>query len=290
MTGTCTYSWSCGSRSVNLGTRTLLMGVLNVTPDSFSDGGDFLNIDQAVRHAVTMQAEGADIIDIGGESSRPGAEPVSERQELDRVIPVIEILKKELDCLLSIDTTKASVAKAAIRAGADVINDISACRFDPGMAPLAAETGAGVVIMHMQGEPRTMQENPCYNDVIGDIIRHLQNRMHELIKHNVSPEQLAVDPGIGFGKRLSDNYEILRRLGEFRVLERPVLVGPSRKSFIGKLLDLPVQERLEGTIAASTAAVLNGAHIIRAHDIKALKRAVSVADAIIGKYTLDPSL
>ncbi|MDZ7725750.1 MAG: dihydropteroate synthase [candidate division KSB1 bacterium] len=287
MTRTSTYTWSCASRSISIGTRTLIMGVLNVTPDSFSDGGAYANIDRAVQHALDMHARGADMIDIGGESSRPGAEPVSEAEELNRTIPVIRALRVKLDCPISIDTTKSAVAKAAIQSGADIINDISACRLDPDMIPLTAETGAGVVLMHMQGDPRSMQKNPQYTDVVHDIIALLQKHIDDLLALHIKPDQLIVDPGIGFGKSVADNYELLRRLHEFKTLDRPILVGPSRKSFIGKLLDLPPQERLEGTLAAAVAAIMNGADILRVHDVQAVQRAVRVTDAITGKLLVD---
>ncbi len=274
---------SCGDKALDLSGGTLIMGVLNVTPDSFSDGGEYLAPDVAIVRAKQLQDQGADIIDIGGESSRPGSERISAQQELDRVLPVLEVLTKELEVPVSIDTYRTAVAEPALAAGVAMINDISALRFDADMAALAAEYGVPLVLMHMQGEPKTMQEHPTYDDVVAEIREFLENQVSVALAAGVQKEAIVVDPGIGFGKRVRDNYEILRRLREFLSLEVPLLVGPSRKAFIGAVTGLGPGERLEGTLAAVTACVLNGAHIVRVHDVTQAKRAVMVADAIAGK-------
>lgn len=257
--------------------RVLIMGILNVTPDSFSDGGRFLSPDAAVERALVMEGEGADIIDIGGESSRPGAEPVSVEEELGRVLPVLERLRGRLRIPISIDTTKAEVAEAALRAGACIVNDISALRFDPAMAPLVAEFGAGLVLMHMLGTPKTMQQSPHYDDVVREVRGFLAERAQYAQSQGIPREAIAVDPGIGFGKTVEHNLELLRRLPELVELGFPVLVGPSRKSFIGALLGLPVEERLEGTLAACAVAVVRGADILRVHDVRQVRRAADLA-------------
>ncbi|RPI02038.1 MAG: dihydropteroate synthase, partial [Calditrichaeota bacterium] len=232
--------------------------------------------------AVKLQAEGADIIDIVGESTRPGAEAVPLNKELDRVLPVIEQLASLLSIPISIDTYKSAVADAALAAGAEIVNDISGCRYDHKMGETVARYGAGLVLMHMKGEPKTMQDNPYYEDVLLDIIDELDKSVQIALAAGVRRDQIVIDPGIGFGKRLQDNLQILNELQILEQLELPIMVGPSRKSFIGKLLDLPSEERLEGTIASITAAILRGAHIIRVHDVKAVKRAAIIADAIAG--------
>jgi len=256
------------------------MGILNVTPDSFSDGGRFFEREDALRRAECMLEEGADIVDVGGESSRPGADPVSEEEEIRRTAPVIEYLACRLDLVLSIDTYKAGVARRALDAGATMVNDIGALRLDPEMAPLAAEYGVPLVLMHMQGTPKTMQRSPRYDDLMGEIGAFLGERMDAAVRMGVPREHLILDPGIGFGKTIEHNLEILAHLDELRPLGRPLLVGPSRKSFIGALLDLPADERLEGTLAAVVCAVWNGAHIVRVHDVRETVRAVRIADAI----------
>ncbi len=266
-----------------LGRRTLVMGILNVTPDSFFDGGKFFHLESALEHARRLIREGADIIDIGGESSRPGAEPVPEEEELRRVIPIIRALRQETSVPISIDTYKASVAEAALEAGANIVNDISALRFDSRMVKVVARAGVPVVLMHMQGEPRTMQQNPVYTDVVREIKEFFAERIAFTRAHGI--EKILIDPGIGFGKTVEHNLEILRRLGEFRELGYPILIGVSRKSFIGRLCGtdedpLPPSERLEGTIASNVIAVLNGAQIVRVHDVAAHKRALAIVDAI----------
>jgi len=267
-----------------LGRRTLIMGILNVTPDSFSDGGRYLDLKAALARARRLVEEGADIIDIGGESTRPGADPVPLAEELRRAIPVVEAVREEFpEVCLSIDTYKARVAEEALRSGADLINDVSALRFDPEMASVAAEYDVPVVLMHMKGTPKTMQQDPRYSNVMGEILAFLNERIEWAVSQGISYEKIIIDPGIGFGKRPEHNTEILRRLGELRSLGRPILLGTSRKSFLGALSGRPVEERLEETIASVVIGVLNGADIVRVHDVRAVRYALTVADAI--RYT-----
>ncbi|MDW7761854.1 MAG: dihydropteroate synthase [Acidobacteriota bacterium] len=266
--------------NLSFGGRALVMGILNVTPDSFSDGGIYLDKDKAVARGLDMAAEGADILDIGGESSRPGSLPVSAEVEIERVVPVIRALRREIDLPLSIDTTKAAVARAAFEAGAGIVNDISALRFDPDMAATAARFGAAVILMHMQGTPQTMQDAPHYEDVLGEVRGFLKDRIHAAVEAGLPEESLAVDPGIGFGKRLEDNLALIDGLDAFLDLGRPVCVGVSRKAFIGRILDLPASDRLEGTIAAAVLCADRGAHILRVHDVGAVRRALHVAEAV----------
>jgi dihydropteroate synthase len=260
--------------------RTHLMGVLNVTPDSFSDGGKFFKSDDAVRQGMEMIEQGADMIDVGGESTRPGSDPLPTEDELSRVIPVIESLSAESDVPISIDTYKAEVARRALDAGAQMINDISALRFDPGMKEVVQEYRVPVVLMHIKGTPKEMQKDPHYDDVIAEITEYLRQSIKMAEEAGISRERIIIDPGIGFGKRLQDNLNILKNLKEFSILECPILVGCSRKSFIGKILDLPVEERLEGSLAALAVAVMNGANIVRVHDVRESKRVVGLVDAI----------
>lgn len=277
--------WQCGERRIELKDKTLVMGIVNVTPDSFSDGGRFAQAEAAVAHGLQLAEDGADILDVGGESTRPGAEFVSPEEELARVIPVIEGLRRQTSALISVDTNKAEVARRALDAGADIINDITALQGDPAMAAVAAQSGAGLVLMHMQGTPRTMQAAPHYEDVMGEIAAFLKARMAAAEAAGVAPEQIALDPGIGFGKTLPHNLEIFQRLGELAALGRPVLMGPSRKAFIGKVLGgLPADQRLEGTAAAVTASILAGAWIVRVHDVRELARVARVADALAGRF------
>ncbi len=257
----------------------VVMGILNVTPDSFSDGGKFNRVDSAVRHAEEMVEEGADIIDIGGESTRPGAQPVSAEEEIERVIPVIREVKKRLNTIISIDTYKAEVAKAAIEEGADIINDVSAARSRE-MEELILTRKLPVILMHMKGRPRDMQKDPRYDDVVDEIYTFLKERVDFFADNGLPREQMAIDPGIGFGKTLNHNLTILNHLDSFSTIGTPILIGPSRKSFIGMILDLPVEERLEGTISSVVWSYLKGACIFRVHDVKANKRALDVARAI----------
>jgi dihydropteroate synthase len=263
--------------------KTFIMGILNVTPDSFSDGGQYPDIDSALHTALAMEKAGADIIDIGGESTRPGAEPVTLETELKRVIPVIEAIRKHSDIPISIDSYKSNVAEKALQTGADVVNDISGLRFDPDMAATVKKYNAVVVIMHMQGTPRNMQDNPVYQNLIDEILHFLNDSIQLAIDAGIDPEKIIIDPGIGFGKSVEDNYRLIHYLREFQSLGQPILIGLSRKSFIGKLLDLPVDQRLEGSLASLAAAILNGANIVRVHDVKESARAVKVIDSIIGK-------
>ena len=257
--------------------RTLIMGILNATPDSFSDGGLFVDADKAVNHAKQMVNDGADIIDVGGESSRPGSEPVSEEEELRRVKPVIKRLVKEVNVPISIDTYKPKVAEECIKSGAHLVNDITGLR-NKKMIKVAAKYKVPVVIMHMKGMPKCMQQNPVYKDVVKEIKDFLGERASEAKKAGIL--EVIIDPGIGFGKTTEHNLQILKRLNEFKSLGCPILSGPSRKSFIGNITGLPVDKRLEGTLAAVSIAVMNGANIVRVHDVKECKRAVQIADAI----------
>lgn len=280
--------WKCRTRTLETGGRTLVMGILNVTPDSFSDGGRFLDADAAVRHGLAMLAEGADLLDVGGESTRPGSEAVPMDEELRRVVPVVARLVKEAGAVVSVDTSKARVAEEAVAAGAEIVNDVSALRADARMGEVVARAGAGVVLMHMQGTPRDMQRAPAYADVAAEIAAFLRARGQAAYQAGVLDEAIVYDPGIGFGKTAAHNLEILRRLPELAVLGRPLLVGPSRKSFIGKVLgDLPPEERLEGTAAAVALAIVGGASIVRVHDVKAMSRVARVADAIAGRITAE---
>ena len=267
----------CPRGRLDLGGRPKVMGILNVTPDSFSDGGRFEQVEAALAHALRMAQEGADLIDIGGESSRPGAAPVSVEEELARVIPVIRALRGAVDLPLSIDTTKAQVAREAIGAGADLINDISGLESDPDMAHVAADLGVPVVLMHMQGTPETMQRDPRYQDLMGDIYDSLARSIDRAETAGVWRSQIVVDPGIGFGKQKPDNFVLLRRLHEFLGLGCGLLLGASRKSFIGWALDRSESERLPGSLAAAVSGALSGAHILRVHDVLETVDAVEIA-------------
>lgn len=280
--------WQCRHRRFDLSDRVLVMGILNVTPDSFSDGGDFLDAEAAAARALEMAEQGADIIDIGGESSRPGAQPVGEEEERRRVVPVIERIRAQSEIPISIDTTKAWVARAALDAGANIVNDITALGSDSELAAVVAEFGAGIVLMHMQGKPRTMQRDPTYDDVVAEISQYLTERMEAAIQKGIQPECIALDPGIGFGKTLEHNLEIFRRMEEFAAIGRPILMGPSRKSFLRMLLlgeeyppDWPVSEEIaSGTSAAVATSVLRGASIVRVHDVAATAPLVKTIHAM----------
>ena len=257
--------------------RVLVMGILNVTPDSFYAGARTADSAAAIKAGLLMIESGADMLDIGGESSRPGAAPVSVNQELRRVLPVVERLRAKTSLPLSIDTTKSSVAKAALQAGADIINDISALRADPDMAGIIAKSGAKVILMHMQGVPQTMQKEPQYVDVVKEVCNFLKQRAETAQAAGIPADRIILDPGIGFGKQLEHNLALLRQLPKLAACGYPVLVGLSRKSFLGQLLDLPASQRLEGTIAANAVAILGGASIIRVHDVKEGRRTADVA-------------
>lgn len=256
------------------------MGVLNVTPDSFSDGGKFFETERAVEHGLRMEEEGADIIDVGGESSRPGSLPIPLLEEERRVLPVIEKLARCLKVPLSIDTYKSQLAEKALSAGASIVNDISGLRFDKKMASVVSETKAGVVIMHIKGTPKDMQNEPFYSDVVNEVIEYLREGIEIAKTAGVEEERILIDPGIGFGKTVEHNLILLSRLSEMKVLGMPILIGTSRKSFIGKILELSVEDRLEGTSASVSVAIMNGANIVRVHDVKEMKRVVKVVDAI----------
>ncbi|HEX2266313.1 MAG TPA: dihydropteroate synthase [Solirubrobacterales bacterium] len=257
------------------------MGVVNVTPDSFSDGGLYLDPEAAVARGRELAAVGAEILDVGGESTRPGAEAVSAEEELRRVVPVIRGLR-DLDCRVSVDTSKAEVAAAALEAGAEIVNDVTALRGDPEMAALCAEREAGVVLMHMLGDPRTMQDDPRYDDVVAEVKAFLAERIEAATAAGIDEERIWLDPGIGFGKTAAHNMELLRRLGELRELGRPLVVGTSRKSFIGRIDGSAADERLGGTIASSVLAAAEGAEVLRVHDVAEMRQALAVATAILG--------
>ena len=293
------FEWNIGSRVLQLGKRTLIMGIVNVTPDSFSDGGQFLDRDQAVEHGLRLLDDGAGIIDVGGESTRPGAEVaapspnlsessqvVSEKEELERVIPVIRELKRTRPtAVLSVDTYKAAVARAAVDAGAEVVNDVSAFRWDRKMARTVAELKCGAVLMHMRGRPDKWRNLPPAPDIVVLVKRELREWADSAMMAGVKREKIVLDPGFGFGKNFEENYPLLRRLEEFHQLRYPLLAGVSRKSFVGRMLaragpDAPIEERLYGTIATETAAILKGVHVIRTHDVRATADAARVADIV----------
>jgi dihydropteroate synthase len=258
------------------------MGVLNVTPDSFSDGGQFNEINSAISHVDDMLKNGADIIDIGGESTKPGSEPVSANEESKRIVPIIKAIKNEYkDILVSVDTYKSDVAKKAIKAGADFVNDISGLTFDDEMVSLLAQRNIPVVIMHINGKPKTMQKNILYSDLISDIKKFFIKQCEYAINSGIKKNNIIIDPGIGFGKTFDHNFTLLKRLKELEDLGFPILIGPSRKAFIGDVLNLPSNERVEGTIATIVAGILNGANIIRVHDVKEIKRAIIVTEKIL---------
>jgi dihydropteroate synthase len=266
------------SQSYDFSVRTYVMGILNVTPDSFSDGGMYFDSNRAIERGRQLANEGADFIDIGGESSRPGSEPISEEEELRRVLPVIQTLAKEISIPLSIDTYKSGVAEKAFTAGAQIVNDITGMIFDEKMMDVIRSHNACAIIMHMKGTPKTMQQEPTYDDVTEEIAGFLEEQAEKARERGIA--KIIVDPGIGFGKTLVHNLEVLKNFRRFAELGYPVLVGPSRKSFIGKLLNASVEDRKEGTAAAVTAAILRGANIIRVHDVKEMKRVALVADAL----------
>ncbi len=271
---------TAGPCKITIESNPLVMGVLNVTPDSFSDGGAYDTIELAVSHARQMQAQGADIIDIGAESSRPGAQPIAESEELRRLIPVVEAVREAVSLPISVDTTKAAVARMAIQAGAVIVNDISALQGDPLMAGLVVETGVAVVLMHMQGTPQTMQKSPRYGNVVEEVSVFLQQRAQDAIARGIRPSQIILDPGFGFGKLQEHNLQMLAEFEAFPKLGYPVLAGISRKQFIGNLTRQPVHEREYGTAGAIAVAVLKGAHIIRVHDVRAMKDTATVVSAI----------
>ena len=269
-------------RRLETGRRTLIMGIINVTPDSFSDGGLYVSPKEAAAQALRLEADGADILDIGGESTRPFAEPVGMEEELERVIPAIEKIRAACGLPVSIDTSKAAVARAALDAGADMVNDVTALRGDPDMGPLVAECGVPIVLMHMKGSPGDMQVDPFYNDVVAEITDFFHERIRAAEGYGISREQIILDPGIGFGKRLEDNLEIMRCCGEFRLSGHPVLVGPSRKAFTGALTgrENPA-DRDAATVGAIVACSARGCDIVRTHNVAFARDALLVADAIL---------
>lgn len=275
-----TYHLRMQSRTLVLGERTLLMGIVNVTPDSFSDGGRFLEADAAIRQAQQLIADGADLLDIGGESTRPFAEPVPLDVELQRVIPLIEAIRKHSEIPISIDTTKAEVARQALAAGANIINDVSALRDDDDLVEVAATSGAPLILMHMQGTPRTMQVSPHYDSLFSEIIGFLEERIQYAVQHGVSRDQIIVDPGIGFGKTVAHNLALVRDLENFQVLNHPLMLGASRKRFIGTILDRPVEDREVGTAVVHSFAIAAGVHVLRVHDLAFHRQVVLMGDAL----------
>ena len=276
------YKIDCSGKTLDLGGRTHVMGILNVTPDSFSDGGQYIDTKNALAHAREMVAAGADIIDIGGESTRPGADAISESEELGRIIPLFERLSAELTVPLSVDTYKSTVARKALDAGASIINDISGLRFSPDMARVAADHNASVVIMHIKGTPRNMQQNPVYVDVVGEVMSYLAEGIEIAVRGGVDREKILIDPGIGFGKTLEHNITLIDRLDEFRALGRPILLGTSRKKFIGTILNVPVPaDRVDGTAATVALGIERGASMVRVHDVARMVRVVRMTDAIV---------
>lgn len=283
-----TRAWQIKDRVLPIGERTLIMGILNVTPDSFSDGGQFLDIDKALAHAETMIAEDAEIIDVGGESTRPGGEPVSIEEEIKRVVPVIEALTRRTKVPISVDTTKSEVARAALVAGAAIVNDISALRFDFYIADAVARTGAGLVLMHSRGTPATMHRLPPVADIMHEVTHSLRASINMAERRGVKRESIVIDPGIGFGKTQEQNLELIAKLDQLIATfpDYPLLIGTSRKSFIGRILagdsgtPAPPGDRLHGTMATITAAILHGAHIVRVHDVKATAETIRVALSI----------
>lgn len=269
------------NRDIDLEEKVVVMGVLNLTPDSFYDGGRYTREAQALRRVEEMIGEGADIIDVGGESVRPGAEPISLDEELSRVIPVIEKVRRLFPITISIDTYKAEVARQAIEKGAEMVNDISGLRFDPDLRKIVAGYGVPLILMHIKGTPKNMQDNPRYHSLMEEIISYLRKSIKLAEESGVDPARIIVDPGIGFGKTTAHNLEILRRLEELKSLGKPILVSLSRKSFIGNVLGLPQEERLEGGLAATCMAVSGGARIVRTHDVKPTRRAVDMVQAIL---------
>jgi dihydropteroate synthase len=275
------YSFKCKDKELLLGSKTCIMGILNVTPDSFYDGGRYLKVDDALRQINKMINEGADIIDIGGESTRPGSHEITEEEELKRVVPIIKEALKRFNIIISIDTTKSKIAEEALAEGASIINDISGLKFDPRIAEIASKYRAGLILMHTSSRPYDMQRNTQYNLFIPDIIKSLKCSIKIAEKVGVNPESVIIDPGFGFGKTVEHNLILLKFLSQFAILNKPILIGTSRKSFIGKVLREPTEERLEGTAATVVIGIMNGASIVRVHDILYIKRVANMVDAIL---------
>ncbi|MFQ5737753.1 MAG: dihydropteroate synthase [Acidobacteriota bacterium] len=280
------FQFRARGRVLDLGIRTRIMGIVNVTPDSFYPGGRYLDRAQAVQHCFRLIEEGADLLDIGGESSRPGARRVSTDEEQRRILPVIREVRARSSVLLSVDTYKSAVAEAALQEGADVVNDISAFRLDPQMPRVVAREEAGVILMHMRGEPRNMQRLPPSPDILADIRQGLQAALALAEERQIPHDRIILDPGIGFGKSAEDNLRILNRLSFLEDFHFPILIGTSRKSFLGKVLNVPEERRLMGTAASVAAAVLRGAHIVRVHDVEAIRMVTDVADAVLAESLL----
>ncbi len=282
------YRLKLASRTLVLGKRTLVMGVLNVTPDSFSDGGKFLEPERAIEHALAMESAGADLLDIGGESTRPGSPGTPASEELDRILPVLEALRGRLKIPISVDTRRASVAELALRAGAELLNDVSGLKNDPEIAEVAARRRVPLILMHMRGEPRTMQAGPFARDVMKDVLQGLRRSVAVAREAGVAKSQIILDPGIGFGKSFAQNYELLQKLPQLAELGYPLLVGTSRKGFLGATLardgkPAPPEERIWGTAATVTASILNGAHIVRVHDVAEMVQVARVADCLLDR-------
>ena len=278
------FSWRVGSRLIQSAELPVLMGILNVTPDSFSDGGQHSTVSAAVTHALQLVQDGADIIDVGGESTRPGAASISLQEELDRTIPVIEAVFGETGIPISIDTTKSEVAREALQAGACIVNDISGMTFDSDMLSVCAHANAAVCVMHIQGTPQTMQQNPEYSDVVAEVTEFLQQRLEACIQAGIDSDQVCLDPGIGFGKTAEHNLQLMHAIAQLReTLQRPVLIGHSRKRFLSKLLGRPVEERLAGTVGVSLALFENGADVLRVHDVQATRDALLAWSAVRAK-------
>ena len=275
------FTLTSGGKQLPLGQYTVIMGIINYTPDSFSDGGAYQSVRHATESALEMIENGAEIIDIGGESTRPGAEPIPESVELKRTIPIISALRKKSPVWISIDTYKSSIARAALDAGADIINDISGLQFDYTMPQIAAEYNVPVIVMHILGEPRNMQKNPVYSNVVKEIYRYFEERIQSLVENGVAEDKIILDPGIGFGKTVEHNLQLINNLHSFAKLNKPLLIGPSRKSFIGKILNVEVDDRVEGTGAAVCISIVRGAHIVRVHDVKAMSRIARLTDALL---------
>ena len=262
--------------------KTLVMGVLNLTPDSFSDGGLFTTKEKALDHCLKMINEGADLIDVGGESTRPGSDPLSINEELDRTIPIIEKIRSITDCTISIDSYKSEVVEAALNVGANIVNDISGLTFDHNMAELISQKNAPIIMMHINGKPKIMQNNPQYDNLLKDILHYFSRQLKLAHSAGIDSSKIILDPGLGFGKKVEHNFELIRKLPQICAMGFPVLVGPSRKSFIGEALNLPINDRIEGTMASITASVINGARIVRVHDIQKTRRTVTITEKIMG--------
>ncbi|MBP1725756.1 MAG: folP [Deltaproteobacteria bacterium] len=275
------FAIRCGTASLELGRRSLLMGVVNITPDSFSDGGEFFDTERAIEQGERLATEGADLLDVGGESTRPFSESIPTEEELRRVIPVIRQLARRTRIPISIDTCKAAVARAALDAGASLVNDISSLGLDPDMKAVVASSGAPLILMHMQGTPRDMQVKPHYDSLLSEVVRFLEERIRIACKAGVSRDQIMVDPGIGFGKTVTHNLLLIKHLDALAILGRPVLLGTSRKSFIGAVLNRPVTEREPGSWATVCAAILKGAHILRVHEVAVCRQVADMIDAIV---------